>query len=81
MLAHDLLQECQAVHAGHLDIQRDDVRHLVADPFGSDERIAGRADDLDSRVLGQDVAQGLANYGGIVNDQYANSRLIHGAIP
>ncbi len=77
MLAHDLLQEGQTVHAGHLDIERDYVRHLFADPLGGDERIAGGADHLDSRIRGQDLAQRAAHHRGIVDDEDANFRGAH----
>src|ERR1017187_3437586 len=80
VLGHDFPQECQAVHAGHLNVQRDHVGNLFAHPLGSDEGIAGRADYLDGRIFGQDFGQGLANHRGIVNDEDANSRLAHGVI-
>lgn len=50
VLGHDLLQERQAVHAGHLNIQRDHVRNLLAHPLGGYEGIAGGADYLNGRV-------------------------------
>ena len=51
MLAHDLLQECQPVHARHLDIEGDDVRHLFCDSVRGNKWIACRGDDLDLRIL------------------------------
>ena len=50
VLGHDLLQEGQAVHAGHFDIQGDDIRHLFGDALGRDEGIAGGADDFNFRI-------------------------------
>jgi hypothetical protein len=72
MLAHELLEKGQPIHARHLDIERDHIRHFVGDPVGRDEWIAGRGDDLDLRIGGEHLAQRLAHYGGIVYDEYAN---------
>ena len=77
MLVHDLPQERQPVHAGHLNIQGDHVRHLLGDPLGSHEGIARRADYLDGRVSRQHLAQRLADQSGIVDDEDPNSRLAH----
>ncbi len=40
-------QEADAVHARHLDVERDDVGLEPQDHVAGDERIAGAADDLD----------------------------------
>ena len=81
VLAHDLLQEGETVHAGHFDIEGDHVGHLFAHALGGDEGIAGGADDFDSGVGRQDVGEGLPDDGGIVNDQDANFGFAHGAAP
>jgi hypothetical protein len=39
-------EEVDAVHARHLDVQRDDVRVEVADHLARHQRVAGRADAL-----------------------------------
>ena len=44
------LQEGQTIHARHLDIEGDHVRHLFADPVGRHKGIAGRADHFDFRI-------------------------------
>jgi hypothetical protein len=72
MLAHDLLEEGQPVHARHLDVQRDDIRDLLSDPFGSHKGIASRGDHLDLRVGLEYFAQRLAHYSGVVHNQNAN---------
>jgi len=33
VLGHDGAQEGEAIHARHLDIERDDVGHFLADAF------------------------------------------------
>jgi hypothetical protein len=73
-------RERQAVHAGHLNVQRDHVRHLFPHPLGSDERIARRADYFNGGVRGQHFAQRLANHRGIVDDEDPNSWLAHRVI-
>ena len=50
MLRHQLAQEGDAVHARHLDVERDDVGHFVLDAPRRDERIGCRADHLDLRI-------------------------------
>jgi len=77
VLAHDLLQEGQAVHAGHFNIQRDDIGHLLAHAFSGDEGVTRGADYLNRRVSREYVAQCLAHHRGIVNDEDANSWLAH----
>ena len=69
MLAHDLLQKSQPVHARHLDVQRDHIGNLFADPVGRHKWIAGRTHDLDFRVGGEYFAQGLADHCGVVDNQ------------
>ena len=72
LLRHDLPQEGQSVHAGHLEIEDDDVRDLLLDPAGGDERIGGRSQDLDVGRRLQDAAQGLADGGRVVDHEDAD---------
>src|SRR5579872_2498883 len=46
VLTHDLLQEGQAIHMRHLDIQRDDIRYLFGDSIRRYERIGCSSHDL-----------------------------------
>ena len=69
VLGHDFSQEGQPIHAGHFDVQGDDVRGLRLHALDRGIGIAGRADDLDVGVRGQDIGQGLAHQGGIVHHQ------------
>ncbi len=79
MLAHDLLQEGEPIHARHLDIQGDDVRRSGLYSFGGHERIGSSADHFDVRVRRQDIAERLPDHGGIVHDQNADPFLLHAA--
>ena len=63
MLRHDLAQKREAVHARHLDVQRDHIRHLLGNLLRRNIRIARRPDHLDLRILRQHVGQRLANDG------------------
>ena len=72
MLRHQLAQERDSVHARHLDIERDDVGHILLDTARRGEGIGGRADDLDARIGAQDVGQGLPDRGRVVDDQNAD---------
>ena len=75
-LGHQLAQEGDAVHARHLDVQGDDVGHVLGDATRGDEGVGGHAHDLDAGVGGQDVDQSLAHTGRVVDDQ--NADLGHG---
>ena len=50
VLGHDHLQECEAVHARHLDVEGDDVGNFFGDAIGGDEGIGGSAHDFDLGV-------------------------------
>jgi hypothetical protein len=50
MLSHDLLEECQAVHPRHLDVEGNHIRRFSRNAVRGNERIAGGRDDLDLRV-------------------------------
>ena len=76
VLAHDLLEEGDAVHPRHLDVEGDDVRHLLADPFGGHEGIGGRRHDLDLGSEDRIFGQGLADHRRVVDDEDANFRLL-----
>jgi hypothetical protein len=69
MLRHELAQERDAIHSRHLDIDRDDVRHLLLDTPRRAERIGSGTDNLDVRVATEDLRHRLADGGGIIDDQ------------
>src|SRR3546814_12211365 len=47
---HDLFQKVQAAHAGHFNVQRDDIGVQFLDKLSTLHRIAGCTYDLDIRV-------------------------------
>jgi hypothetical protein len=63
MLRHDLAQKREPVHARHLDIQRNHIRHVFGDLLRRNIRIARRPGHLDLRILRQHVGQRLSNDG------------------
>ena len=66
---HQLAQEAQAVHARHLDVERDHVRLEPQDQVARDERIGGAADHFDVRLALQRVGEQLAHDRRVVDDQ------------
>ena len=56
-MLHDELEEAQAIHAGHFDIQSQDVRIELENLVARDVRIDGSADDFDLRVRAETVGQ------------------------
>ena len=50
---HDLSQEGDAVHIRHLDVERHHIRIQRLDALACDQRIAGRADHLNLRIVRQ----------------------------
>ena len=69
MLRHQLAQEGDAVHARHLDVERDDVGHLLANLAGRHEGVAGGRDHLYLRIFRQHGGQGLPDACGVVDDE------------
>ena len=67
VLAHDLFEEGEAIHARHFDVERDDVGDLFCDAVGGDKGIAGGGDDFDFRVGVEYLAQSLAHNCGVVH--------------
>ena len=77
-LRHQLAQEGDAVHARHLDIQRDHVGHFGLDAPRGDERIGRGADHRDVRIAAEHLGQRLAHDRRVVDDQHLHRRP-HGA--
>jgi hypothetical protein len=50
-MGHQRLEETDAVHAWHLDVQREHIRTELDDHVAGDVRVGGGADHLDSRFL------------------------------
>ncbi len=67
-LGHDLAQEGDAVHAGHLDVQQDYVRPLVLHALHGQQRVGCRMQHLDAGSLAEQAGEYLAHDGGIVHD-------------
>ena len=75
---HQFLEKRQAVHARHLDIQRQDVRAQADDLVSRNIRIRGRAHYLQIRLRRQGFAQQPADDGRIVDDQHPDfARGVH----
>jgi len=68
-MLHQDLQERQPVHAGHFDVERQDVGIQLQDLVPGDVGIDRRADDLDPGVLPQLVGEEAADDRRIVDDE------------
>ena len=78
MVRHQLAQEGQAVHARHLDVERDHVRLVLQDQVARDERIRREADHLHVRLGLERVGEHPPHDRGIVDDEDARLRRGHG---
>ncbi len=72
MQSHEVAQEFQAIHARHLDVQRQYIRVQRLDHVARHDGIFRRADDFDLFVRGEDFREQPPNHQGIVDDQNAN---------
>jgi hypothetical protein len=77
VLLHDDLQEGEAVHPGHLQVQGQDVRAQLHDAVAGREGVGGGADDLDAGIGLEGVGQDLADHGGVIDHQDADGRSGH----
>jgi len=66
---HQLVEELQPVHVGHLDVERHHIRVEQLDLLARIDRVFGGADHHDVAVAAQGAGQDLADEGGIVNDE------------
>src|SRR5437899_986635 len=66
---HDLAQGLHAVHARHLQIERDHMRMQFFNLLQPEFAVHGRADDLDPGIAFDDLRDQLAHQCGIVDDQ------------
>ena len=69
---HQLLEECQPVHAWHLDVQCKDIGSQREYLIPGDVGIGSRADNLQVRLRRQRLGQDLAHDGGVVDHQNPN---------
>jgi hypothetical protein len=80
VVLHQLAQEGQAVHARHLDVERQHVGPVLDDHVAGDEGIGRPADHFDRRLAAQRVADHLAHDRRVVDDEDARPprRASHG---
>ena len=71
--AHDLLEELQAVHVRHLDVEGDDIGVQPLDGFARLQRIGGRADHLDFGIAAQGGRDQAPHGGRVVDDEDADA--------
>jgi hypothetical protein len=69
---HEDFEEGEAVHARHLDVQRDDVGVEFLDLVAGGVGIDGGADDLDFGVSVERIGRHAADHGGVVDDEDAD---------
>jgi hypothetical protein len=67
--AHQLLQEVEAIHLRHLDVEREHVGIGFLDQFARNERIGGGAHDFHVGLRIDDLAHHAADQGRVVDDQ------------
>jgi hypothetical protein len=67
---HDLLQEGDAVHAGHFDVENQHVRFEIDDFIAGDIGVRGGADDFDARLGVEFFAEDLTHDRRVVHDEH-----------
>lgn len=72
LVAHEGLEKGDSVHAGHFDVEGEDVGAELADFFASDVGIDRGADHFDVGVGGQPVAERLTSQRRVVDDEHAD---------
>ena len=77
-LGADRVDHAEAVDAGHLDVEEDEVRRLVLDGRDRLRAVAALADDFDVLFLLQQRQHALARDRLVVNDQ--GSDLVHATL-
>jgi hypothetical protein len=68
VLRHNLVEERDTIHAGHFNIERYDVGHLVQDTISGNVGLMPFT-TLDLAVARKDLSEGLAYYCRIVDNQ------------
>lgn len=69
---HEQLQECEAVHARHLQVEGKHIGLKLQQPIASHIGIFSRSDDLDLRIRCERLARIPADDGGVVDDEHAD---------
>ena len=72
MVAHELGQKTQPIHARHLDVEGEHIRIELGDLVPGDVGVRGDADHLDAGKGGQPFEQHPAHSGAVVDDQDAH---------
>jgi len=70
MLGHDFAQEGESIHAGHFNVQNDDIGPLALHVLHGEKGVGGGADDFDAGVGVEGLGDDLAHDGGVVHDHY-----------
>ena len=71
MVAHELFEDAEAVEAGHLDVEEDDIVSVEIDQFHGLDTIGSCAYDLDVAGGFEEVLEFLAGEGFVVDDEDA----------
>jgi hypothetical protein len=69
----ELPQEAQAVHARHLDVERDDIGLVLQDHLPRLAGVSGATHDLEVVVRAQGIAQQLPRDEGVIHDDNAGA--------
>src|SRR5580693_9391761 len=70
---HDQPESFHAVHAGHFEIEGDDIGMQLFDFLQSERAVHGRADNFDRRIAGEDRGNEFPHEGGIVDHQHSGA--------
>src|ERR1700675_3972910 len=62
-----------AVHAGHFEIESDDIGIQLVDLFQRESAVHSCADNFDGRIAGEDRGNKLPHEGGIVDDENSDA--------
>src|SRR5580700_2074575 len=71
--AHDQTESFHAVHAGHFEIERDDIGMQLFDFLQSERAVHGRAHNFYGNVAGEDRGNEFPHKGGIVDDENSDA--------
>src|ERR1700682_4667795 len=77
MAAHNFLQRIDAVHAGHLKVERHHVGLQFIDLLKTKSPVHGGADDLNRFIGGQHLRDEFSHQRGIVDHEHAHRVLLH----
>src|SRR6266404_7645380 len=69
-LRADLADDLEPRLAGHLNVEKDEIRLQLADCCDGIESVVGAADDLDVALVGEQILEPLSRETLVVGDQY-----------